>query len=107
MENIGEEDVRDTETPPVTEPGHEPEDVIGRKDTGKKPEIPPMNKIHVRFKVPEGKVASLIGVLNLLKSKFGILEIELEGIEGSMTYQEFDDKIQEAFDQLGIELEVF
>jgi len=64
------------------------------------------NRMRVRFRVPTGKVANLIQVLNYLKSKFDTIEIDLTASGGEITVQEFEEKIQEAFDQMGIELEV-
>ncbi|MEW6380665.1 MAG: DUF499 domain-containing protein [bacterium] len=42
------------------------------------PSVPPKvkDKIHLRFQVPKGKVANIMGVMNLLQSKFAILEME-------------------------------
>ncbi len=46
-----------------------------------------------------------MGVMNLLQSKFEILEIELMANEGAISEQDYEDKIREAFRQLGIELD--
>ncbi len=45
-----------------------------------------------------------MGVMNLLQSKFENLEIELIATDGSISEQDYDDKIIEAFRQLGIKL---
>ena len=63
-----------------------------------------LDKIHLKFKVPKGKVSSIMGVMNLLQSKFETLEIELMAHEGSISDQDYEDKIEEAFRQLGINL---
>ncbi len=42
--------------------------------------------------------------MNLLQSKFETLEIELMAHEGSISDQDYEDKIEEAFRQLGINL---
>ncbi|VVB90090.1 Uncharacterised protein [uncultured archaeon] len=62
------------------------------------------NKIQLRFHVPKGKIANIMGVMNLLQSRFETLEIELIANEGSISEQDYEDKIKEAFKQLGIEL---
>ncbi len=59
-----------------------------------------------RFIVPRGKVADIMRVLNYLQSKFNTLEIELIATEGKISNQDIEDKIREAFRQLGIEIEL-
>ncbi|MDD1744402.1 MAG: hypothetical protein LUQ20_01120 [Candidatus Methanoperedens sp.] len=46
-----------------------------------------------------------MGVMNLLQSKFETLEIELIANDGAITEQDYEDKIKEAFRQLGIGLD--
>ncbi len=60
--------------------------------------------LRVRFTVPKGKVAGLMGVMNLLQHKFNRLEVVLSAEQGWISEQEYDDKISEAFRQLGIEV---
>lgn len=59
-----------------------------------------------RFIVPRGKVADIMRVMNYLQSKFGTLEIELIATDGKISNQDLEDKIKEAFRQLGIEVEL-
>lgn len=61
--------------------------------------------IQLRFKVPKGKVAGIMGVMNLLQSKFETLEVELTAMDGAISEQDYDDKIKEAFIQLGVEVD--
>jgi len=63
-----------------------------------------MQQLRLRFTVPKGKVAGLMGVMNLLQHKFGRLEVVLAAGEGEISEQEYEDKIQEAFRQLGIDV---
>ena len=63
------------------------------------------NKVSLRFSVPKGKVASIMGVMNYLQSKFNSLEIEVTAKQGTMSDQDYEDKVEEAFRQLGIEVE--
>ncbi|MCX5850425.1 MAG: DUF499 domain-containing protein [Deltaproteobacteria bacterium] len=79
--------------PPTPEPHPEPIPPIG----GKK-------EVRLRFKVPKGKVSNIMGIMNFLQSKFNSLEIELTATDGKMTEQEFEDKIEETFRQLGIKI---
>jgi hypothetical protein len=59
-------------------------------------------EICLRFAIPKGKVASIMGVINLLQSKFDSLEIELLASNGEISEQDYEDKIREAFRQLGV-----
>jgi hypothetical protein len=61
--------------------------------------------VGLQFTVPKGKVASLMGVMNLLQHKFDRLDITLSADDGEISEQEYEDKIREAFRQLGIEVE--
>jgi hypothetical protein len=45
-----------------------------------------------------------MGVMNLLQSKFDNLEIELTANEGEISEQDYEDKIKEAFRQLGVDI---
>ncbi len=63
------------------------------------------NKVHLLFKVPKGKVAGIMGIMNLLQSKFDTLDVELTAANGGISEQDYEDKILEAFNQLDIELD--
>ena len=45
-----------------------------------------------------------MGVMNLLQHKFDRLDVVLAAEEGEISEQEYEDKIKEAFRQLGIEV---
>jgi hypothetical protein len=62
-------------------------------------------RVTMKFRVPKGKVSSLMGVMNLLQSKFENLYIEINATEGAITEQDYEDKIKETFRQLGIKAE--
>lgn len=62
-------------------------------------------QLHFNFIVPKGKVSSLMGVLNFLQSRYSKVEISLNLGDGQLTEQEFEDKVKEAFRQMGIEIE--
>jgi len=61
-------------------------------------------QLHLNFVVPKGKVASLMGVLNYLQSRYNKLEIMVNVGDGQLTEQEYEDKVKEAFRQMGIEI---
>ena len=87
-----------TETPPMP----------GIKEEGKKlssPLVHTKDKVVLRFEVPKGKVSSIMGVMNLLQSKFGSVQVEIVATDGEMSERDYEDKIMEAFRQLGIEIE--
>ena len=63
------------------------------------------DSVHLKFTIPRGKVAGLMGVMNLLQLNFDNLQIELLATEGQMSNQDYEDKIKEAFVQLGIDPE--
>ncbi len=62
------------------------------------------NVINMKFQVPKGKVSSIMGVMNLLQSKFDKLEIELNANGGEISEQDYEEKIKEAFRQLGVNI---
>ncbi|MEK7784044.1 MAG: hypothetical protein AAB658_01305, partial [Chloroflexota bacterium] len=73
------------------------------------PAIPPPTagqhqQLDFNFTVPKGKVASLMGVLNYLQSKYERMDLSLHLEKGQMSEQEFEDKVKEAFRQMGIDL---
>jgi len=61
-------------------------------------------QLRLQFTVPKGKVANLMGVMNFLQYKFNRLEVVLSAEQGWISEQEYEDKIREAFRQLGIEV---
>ena len=63
------------------------------------------DNVHLRFRVPKGKVSNIMGVMNLLQSKFDTLEIGLTARDGAISEQDYEEKIEEAFTQLGIKVE--
>ena len=94
------------EEPP--EPIYRPDDGTNKKIIEPPgPEPPPdgRNSVHLKFTIPRGKVAGLMGVMNLLQLNFDNLQIELLATEGQMSDQDYEDKIKEAFVQLGIDPE--
>lgn len=53
--------------------------------------------------MPKGKVASLMGVMNLLQSKFARMDVTLSVNDGQLSEQDYEDKVREAFRQMGVE----
>ena len=69
------------------------------------PPIDGRDSVRLKFSIPKGKVSGLMGVMNLLQSNFDNLQIELLATKGQMSNQDYEDKIKEAFVQLGIDPE--
>ncbi len=84
-----------------------PEGSLAKEPEHKKEIVAPTgrNQLQLRFEIPRGKVSNMMGILNYLHSKFGKLELSVTATNGSVTDQEFEDKVAEAFRQLGIEPE--
>ncbi len=61
-------------------------------------------EVRLQFTVPKGQVSGLMGVMNLLQLNFDTLQIELRAAGGEMSEQDYEDKIREAFAQLGIDV---
>ena len=59
--------------------------------------------VQLEFTLPQGQVSSLMGMMNLLQSKFDTLKIQLTATDGEISKQDYDDKVKEALDQLGID----
>ena len=60
-------------------------------------------RVSLKFTVPQGRVSSLLGMMNFLQSNFNTLQIELTATDGEMSEQEYEDKIKEGLDQLGVD----
>ncbi len=66
--------------------------------------LPLRRRVQLHFSVPRGKVSGLMGVMNLLQHKFSRLDVVLVAEDGEISEQEYEDKVREAFRQLGIEV---
>lgn len=72
---------------------------------GKPGNVDVMDNVHLKFTIPKGKVSNIMGIMNLLQLKFDVLEIEINARKGVIKTQEYEDKILEAFSQLGIKID--
>ena len=94
--------------PPVSVPSKTTIEEQGKDGTTTPPILPPSSpsgrkSVRLKFTVPQGQVSSLMGMMNLLQSNFNTLQIELTATDGEMSEQEYEDKIKEALDQLGVD----
>jgi hypothetical protein len=46
-------------------------------------------KVTLKFRIPKGCVSDIMGVMNLLQSKFNSLEIEINAEDGEITEQDY------------------
>lgn len=60
--------------------------------------------LHLKFSIPMGKVSNILGVINFLTSRFKKVEIVIEANEGTISEQDYENKVKEAFDQIGVKL---
>jgi len=82
-------------------PGEKRDDAGGEEIS----QPPVMQEINLKFDLPKGKVSALQGVLNLLQHHFGSLRVELHAEKGQMTKSDYEDKILEAFSQMGVDVD--
>ena len=70
---------------PPTEPGTLPE-IPEKEVEWEKPGVQAKlrDRVDLRFQVPKGKVANIMGVMNLLQSKFESLDIEITASDGGI-----------------------
>lgn len=67
-----------------------------------KPSSSVLKELTFQFEVPQGKASDISRVVNFITSKFRHVEISLKAEEGEITEQEVNDRIEEAFNQMGI-----
>jgi len=75
------------------------------KEEKTKEEVAKIKRVDLSFKIPRGKVADIARIMNLLHQKFESLKIHLQAENGEISKQDYENKIKEAFHQLGIELD--
>ncbi len=83
--------------PPYAEP---PKENLKKPNITDTTEPSELKFIEIPLEVPKGKVSSLMGIMNYLQSKFDTLEVKIVAKNGSITKQEYEDKIQEAINQI-------
>ena len=60
--------------------------------------------LRIQLSLPHGKVSHLMGVMNFLQSKFELMELEIKVSKGEISKAEYEEKIIEAFKQIGIDI---
>jgi hypothetical protein len=99
------------EQPATTFPGDSKTSAtVGEKASPTQEPVPERQKpfkqtVQLSFTLPKGKVAGLMGVMNLLQANFNTLKIQLNAEDGKISEQDYEDKIKESFRQMGIDPE--
>ncbi|GEM_PF-2487117 len=84
------------------EPGPPPPGPVGAAVGGTSPLPAARGHLSLTFSVPKGKVSGLMGVMNLLQQRFNRMDITIAVADGHLSDQDYEDKVREAFRQLGI-----
>lgn len=87
------------------EPEREDTTEVGQEDeteAGVQPDA--RTGFSLRFGVPQGQVASLMGLLNFLQSRFKRMDLTLSVEDGDISDQDYEDKVKETFRQMGVEV---
>ena len=61
--------------------------------------------INLSFKIPKGKVSDIFRIVNLIQTQFESVHIDIKATGGSISKQDYQNKIIEALQQLNIELQ--
>ncbi|HOI25198.1 MAG TPA: AAA family ATPase [Caldisericia bacterium] len=93
------------------DPNIEPEESDNKTETNKGKMVSESlskdgkQEIQLSFNIPKGKVSEISATINYLQTKFSSIKIILEATEGEISKQDFEDKVLEAFYQLGIKVD--
>ncbi|MGC8696298.1 MAG: ATP-binding protein [Conexivisphaera sp.] len=60
--------------------------------------------LSLEFEIPEGQVSQVMGMMNFLQHKFKKLKIRIEATDGSISNDEYENKVKETLRQLGVEI---
>jgi hypothetical protein len=61
--------------------------------------------INLSFKIPKGKASDIFRIVNLIQTQFESVHIDIKATDGSMSKQDYQNKIIEALQQLNIEID--
>jgi hypothetical protein len=64
-----------------------------------------MDQLLLEFDVPRGKVSQIMNMMNYLQSKFNSLNIAIKAVDGSISEDDYINKIKETLKQLGIHVD--
>jgi len=95
-------DKKDKPSEPIPEPPTKPPIKDGEPDLPETPTKELLKIVHLNFKIPKGKVSSIMGMMNLLQSKFDEITIDLKAEKGELSKDDYENKIKEALRQIGV-----
>ncbi len=64
-----------------------------------------LKELNLRFNLPKGKASEILRTINYIQQKFNKTEISIRALDGTLSEQDYENKILEALRQLGINLE--
>lgn len=64
-----------------------------------------ITRLRLIFRLPRGKVSDVLQVIRYLQTKFEAIGMELALDNGGISERDYEDKIEEAFRQMGIDLD--
>jgi len=83
---------------PVEHEGAESGPIMG-------PVIKGRDHLTLEFDVPLGKVSDIMGMMHFLQSKFKSLRVKIDATKGSISEEDYQNKIKETLRQLGIDVD--
>ncbi|MEM2143182.1 MAG: DUF499 domain-containing protein [Candidatus Thorarchaeota archaeon] len=63
-------------------------------------------RIRLRFALPSGKLSDLLGMVRYLQSRFETTQVDLLFEKGSISEDDYQNKVLEALEQMGVDFEV-
>ncbi len=94
-----EQDVLVEETETTTESG------LAVDESGEPLPEHEITKLQIKFRLPNDKLSDVLSVIRLLQTKFESTKLAILFENGGMSKSDFEDKVEEAFTQMGIDLE--
>ena len=81
-----------------------PTETGGKTTGGSQTTLTDKKGLRLSFTIPMGKVSNILGVINFLTNRFKRVDITIETQDGAISEQDYENKIKEAFEQIGVEL---
>ena len=76
----------------------------GKSAGGVQTSLTDKKALRLSFTIPMGKVSNILGVMNFLTNRFKRVDITIEAQDGALSEQDYENKIKEAFEQIGVEI---
>jgi hypothetical protein len=62
-------------------------------------------KVNLSFDVPRGEISHIMGILNFLQHRFESMHLTVTALKGSISEDDYVNKIKEALKQIGVDIE--